>query len=253
MPRTLADSLSDGSSLSTGRVDGLVRQLAAGLDAVHARSLVHGALDPSCVLIGEDGTAKLVGSRRPGRRRGSRASGRHLRAAGASLCGTRASARLTSGRLRRRLRARRDRRNPGAAAARCGTARRCHRRRPESAERAGEYPTLSQMRRFRGGARRDADCCRDARQRHAVDTSPRSVAAAPNTRRSGASGRPVPRAATAAYACAVRAQIDARTRAETRPEHRQRRTHRAMLPRASRCRRSTTSRAGPSQPCPVAA
>src|SRR4051812_27401749 len=59
---TLAHCLAHESALAAGRGGELVRRLADGLDAGHARRLVHGAIDPSCVLIGEDGTAAtLVG------------------------------------------------------------------------------------------------------------------------------------------------------------------------------------------------
>lgn len=58
---TLGRGLTTGGMATTEDVMGMVRQLAEGVDAAHARRLVHGAIDPSCVLVGEDGAVKLTG------------------------------------------------------------------------------------------------------------------------------------------------------------------------------------------------
>ena len=58
---TLAYGLEAGGPLTAEDVVRTVRQLAEGLDAAHARRLVHGAIDPSCVLVGADGAVKLAG------------------------------------------------------------------------------------------------------------------------------------------------------------------------------------------------
>ena len=57
----LAHGLEAGGPLTAEDVMGTVRQVAEGLDAAHARRLVHGAIDPSFVLVGSDGAVKLAG------------------------------------------------------------------------------------------------------------------------------------------------------------------------------------------------
>src|SRR5687768_17551771 len=59
--RTLADILAAGDPPSREAALVTIRTLAEGLDAAHARRLVHGTLNPSTVLIGSGGSAALVG------------------------------------------------------------------------------------------------------------------------------------------------------------------------------------------------
>jgi serine/threonine protein kinase len=50
----LATLLSTGGGLETGHVLAIAGQVAAALDAAHARSVVHGGLEPACVLLEGD-------------------------------------------------------------------------------------------------------------------------------------------------------------------------------------------------------
>lgn len=58
--RTLARALAFGGPLSAAASLRLVRQLVAGLSELHRRGLVHGAVAPATVLIGEDDRARLA-------------------------------------------------------------------------------------------------------------------------------------------------------------------------------------------------
>lgn len=58
--RTLARALAFGGPLSAGACLRLVRQLVAGLQELHQRGIVHGALSPAVVLIGEDDRARIT-------------------------------------------------------------------------------------------------------------------------------------------------------------------------------------------------
>ncbi|HEX7122180.1 MAG TPA: protein kinase [Gemmatimonadaceae bacterium] len=58
--RTLARALAFGGPLSAAASVRLVRQLVAGLTELHQRGLVHGAVAPATVLIGEDDRARLA-------------------------------------------------------------------------------------------------------------------------------------------------------------------------------------------------
>ena len=59
--RTLASALADGEPPSRAEAVALLRHLAEALDAAHGRRLVHGALDPTSVLVGPGGSTALVG------------------------------------------------------------------------------------------------------------------------------------------------------------------------------------------------
>ena len=60
--QTLATLLERDAALRPDDAVRLIGRLAEGLDAAHGRRLVHGAIDPSSVLVGPDGVAALVGT-----------------------------------------------------------------------------------------------------------------------------------------------------------------------------------------------
>jgi serine/threonine protein kinase len=59
--QTLARSFAEGDPPAREETVALIRRLAEGLDLAHGRRMVHGAIDPSSILVGTDGAAALLG------------------------------------------------------------------------------------------------------------------------------------------------------------------------------------------------
>ncbi len=58
--RSLQSWLDDGQLFSIEQVFSMLRQMAAGLDAIHAAGFIHGCFRPSSILIGKLNTAKII-------------------------------------------------------------------------------------------------------------------------------------------------------------------------------------------------
>lgn len=62
--QTLAEILSQGP-VSSSEIVRIGMQIACGLDAAHAYTLVHGSLDPQKIMVAPDGEVKILGFARP--------------------------------------------------------------------------------------------------------------------------------------------------------------------------------------------